>query len=58
MDIEFHYFATFILCRKAGKENFLESDWYKFQKAVNTHRDFALNKFMPLFEKAGLLASF
>jgi hypothetical protein len=41
-----------------AKNNFLESDWYKFQKAVITHRDYALDKFMPLFEKADLIPSF
>lgn len=41
-----------------AKNNFLESDWYKFQQAVITHRDYALDRFMPLFEKADLIPSF
>lgn len=36
------------------KENFLESDWYKFQTAVHAHRSYALDKFRPLYEQAGL----
>ena len=41
-----------------AKNDFLESDWYKFQQAVITHRDYALDRFMPLFEKADLIPSF
>ena len=36
-----------------GKGNFLDSDWYKFQKAVEDHKDLSLSKFRPLFEQAG-----
>jgi hypothetical protein len=36
-----------------GKENFLDSDWYKFQKAVEDHRDLALDRFLPFFKQAG-----
>jgi len=52
-EIEFDLFDKYW-----AKTDFLESDWYKFQKAVITHRNYALDKFMPLFEKAGLLHSF
>jgi hypothetical protein len=52
-DMEFDLFDKYW-----AKNHFLESDWYKFQKAVITHRDYALDKFMPLFEKAALLPSF
>jgi len=37
----------------AGK-NSAGSHWYKFQKAVTAHRDLALDKFKPLFEKVKL----
>lgn len=36
-----------------GKENFHDSDWYKFQLAVEAHKDLAMKKFRPLFERAG-----
>lgn len=52
-EIEFDLFDKYWV-----KNDFLESDWFKFQKAVITHRDYALDKFMPLFEKADLIPSF
>lgn len=52
-EIEFDLFDKYW-----AKNDFLESDWFKFQKAVITHRDYALDKFMPLFEKADLIPSF
>jgi hypothetical protein len=36
-----------------AKDNFIESDWYKFQKAVEDHKKLGLNKFRPYFVKAG-----
>jgi hypothetical protein len=41
-----------------AKRNMLESDWYKFQKAVIAYRNYASDKFIPLFEKADLIPSF
>lgn len=38
-----------------AKENFLESDWYRFQNAVNAHREDALDRFHHLYEQAGFL---
>jgi len=38
-----------------AKENFLESDWYRFQKAVNAHREDALDRFHHLYEQAGFV---
>jgi hypothetical protein len=37
-----------------AKDHFLESDWYKFQKAVEAHRNYALDKFSALYEQARL----
>ena len=38
-----------------AKENFLESDWYRFQNAVNAHRDDALDRFHHLYEQVGFV---
>ena len=38
-----------------ARDNFLESDWYKFQMAVNAHREDALDKLHPLYVKVGLI---
>ena len=38
-----------------AKENFFESDWYKFQMAVKAHRDDALDKFHHLYEQVGFV---
>jgi hypothetical protein len=37
-----------------AKDHFHESDWYKFQKAVEAHRNYALDKFSALYEQARL----
>ena len=37
-----------------AKERFFESDWYKFQKAVEAHRDYALENFRTFYDVAGL----
>jgi hypothetical protein len=37
-----------------AKDDFLNSDWYKFQTAAKAHKNYALDKFMPLYEQAGL----
>jgi hypothetical protein len=49
-DIELDHFDKYW----AG-ENFLESDWYQFQMAVNAHRDDALIKLRPLYEQVGFV---
>jgi len=36
-------------------DNFFESDWYKFQLAVNAHRDDALDKLRPLYAQVGFV---
>jgi hypothetical protein len=38
-----------------AKENFLGSDWYRFQNAVNAHRDDALDRFHHLYEQVGFV---
>jgi len=38
-----------------AKDNFLVSDWYKFQMAVKAHRDDALDKFHQLYEQVGFV---
>ena len=38
-----------------AKDNFVESEWYKFQMAVIAHRDDALDKLRPLYEQVGLV---
>ncbi len=42
-----------IFDRYWAKDGFLDSDWYKFQKAVEEHKLTALVKFRPFFERAG-----
>lgn len=42
-----------IFDRYWAKENFKESDWYKFQKAVEAHKELALERFKPIFQEAG-----
>lgn len=36
-----------------AKKNFHDSDWYRFQKAVEDHKELALANFHPLYVKAG-----
>lgn len=38
-----------------AKDNFLVSDWYKFQMAVKDHRDDALDKFHQLYAQVGFV---
>lgn len=38
-----------------AKDGFEDSDWFKFQKAVINHREYALNKFYDLYDKVGLI---
>ena len=38
-----------------ARDNFLQSDWYKFQLAVNAHRDDALDKLHPLYAQDGFV---
>ena len=37
-----------------GKNNFLDSHWYKFQEAVKEHRDLSLKRLKPVYKKVGL----
>ncbi len=54
--IEKREFETDIFDRYWAKEGFLESDWYKFQKAVEAHRYEALARLKPLYDQMGLPA--
>ena len=38
-----------------AKDNFLESDWFKFQQAVIAHRNYALDNFRDLYERVGFV---
>ena len=49
-DVEFDDFD-----RYWADDDFLESDWYKFQSAVINHKKYALDKFMNLYEQAGIV---
>lgn len=51
--IEKRDFKIDIFDKYWAKKNFHDSDWYKFQKAVEDHKELALAKFHPLYLKAG-----
>ncbi|UCF90491.1 MAG: hypothetical protein JSW39_19640 [Desulfobacterales bacterium] len=51
--VEKREFEIDIFDKYWAKENFPNSDWYQFQKAVEDHKQLALTKFRPLFQKAG-----
>ena len=52
--IEKKEFEIDIFDRYWARKSFDESDWYKFQKAVEEHKKLALEMFLPLFRNAGL----
>jgi len=52
--IEKHDFETDLFDRYWAKVTFPDSDWFRFQKAVEDHRDYALNLLEPIFHQAGI----
>ena len=51
--VEKRKFEMDIFDKYWAKENLPNSDWYQFQKAVEDHKQPALDKFRPLFQNAG-----
>ena len=49
-EVEFDIFD-----RYWAKDDFEDSDWFKFQKAVINYREYALDKFHNLFDKVGFI---
>jgi hypothetical protein len=48
---------TDLFDRYWAKENFYESPWYKFQKAIEEHYELSLNMLKPIYKEAGLVGS-
>ncbi len=48
---------TDLFDRYWAKENFYESPWYKFQKAIKEHYELSLNMLKPIYKEAGLVGS-
>jgi len=52
--VEKREFETDLFDRYWAKENFYESDWYRFQEGIKAHRSSALKRLKPLYAKVGL----
>jgi hypothetical protein len=52
--VEKHAFEMDLFDRYWAKPSFPDSDWYKFEKAVEAHRNYSLDLFASLYERVGL----
>ncbi|MDY6951211.1 MAG: DUF6765 family protein [Thermodesulfobacteriota bacterium] len=52
--VEKDHFETDLFDRYWARATFWDSDWFRFQKAVEEHRDYALNLLEPIFRQAGI----